>query len=65
MIDSIFPALKYVKFLQTNYWPSLERITSIKAPIFFIKSVRDEIVPHEQMNRLMNAVVAIHSTSVK
>lgn len=55
MIDAVLPVLKYFKFLQTNHWTSISKIASIKIPILFIKSVQDEIVPHEQMNRLMDA----------
>lgn len=58
MIDYILPVFKFLKFLQRNYWPSIDRISSIICPILFIKSLKDEIVPTEQMNELMKAAKA-------
>lgn len=58
MIDVVFPALRYFKFLQRNHWPSIDRIASIKAPTLFIKSMQDELVPPEHMHRLMDSSTA-------
>lgn len=55
MVDVLFPFLGLFKFLQTNFWPSIEKIGDIKVPILFIKSLQDELVPPEHMNRLMRA----------
>ena len=54
MIDSIMPLLSNFKFLQTNYWRSIDLIGYVKAPILFIRSLRDELVPPQQMHTLMN-----------
>ena len=54
MIDSLMPIFSYVKFLQTNHWRSIDSIGYIKAPILFVKSAKDELVPPHQMNTLMN-----------
>jgi fermentation-respiration switch protein FrsA (DUF1100 family) len=56
MIDAIMPIFKYLKFLQTNHWRSIERIPKIEKPILFIRSLRDEIVPTGQMVRLFENV---------
>ena len=45
MIDVVLPVLKYFKFLQRNHWRSIDLISSIKAPILFIKSMQDELIP--------------------
>lgn len=54
MIDFLFPALRYVKFLSCNKWPSEEHIQHIAkdAPILFLAGGADEIVPHEHMQEL-------------
>lgn len=54
MIDSLMPVLSYVKWLQTNHWRSIDVIGSVKAPILFVKSARDELVPPNHMHTLMN-----------
>jgi alpha-beta hydrolase superfamily lysophospholipase len=55
MIDSVFPFLRHFKFLQTNFWPSIDRVAKIQCPTLFVRSMRDELVPTRQMLRLMNA----------
>jgi len=45
MIDSIFPFLTHFKFLQRNYWKSVELIPTLELPALFIRSMLDEIVP--------------------
>ena len=54
MIDAILPLLSYVKFLQTNHWRSIDLIGYVRAPILFVRSLRDELVPPIQMQTLMN-----------
>ena len=41
MIDAIMPVFKFVKFLQTNHWTSISRISQITMPILFMKSMQD------------------------
>ena len=53
MIDAIMPIFSYVKFLQTNHWRSIDLIGYIKAPILFVKSQKDELIPPEHMHTLM------------
>ena len=45
MIDSIFPYLRYFKYFQKNHWRSIDLIQKLTAPILFIKSMKDELVP--------------------
>lgn len=61
MVDQLFPILTYFKFLQRNHWQSIDIIDKIKVPILFVKSMRDELVPPEQMHKLMDK----STTSVK
>lgn len=58
MIDWLLPPLRHFKFLQRNYWASIERIPLITAPILFIKSMQDQLVPPHQMDILMDAAKA-------
>jgi pimeloyl-ACP methyl ester carboxylesterase len=53
MVGVLFPVLSHVLFLLRNFWPSKERIASIDHPILFIRSLRDEIVPTGQMQKLI------------
>jgi pimeloyl-ACP methyl ester carboxylesterase len=55
MIDAVLPFLRYFKFLQRNFWPSIDRVGRLKCPTLFVKSMRDELVPPAQMHRLMDA----------
>lgn len=55
MVDCLFPVLVPFKFLQRNFWPSIDRIKKITCPILFIKSMQDELVPPIHMHRLMEA----------
>lgn len=41
MIDAIMPVFKYVKFLQRNFWPSIDKISKVTCPILFVKSMND------------------------
>lgn len=52
-VNNLMPFLKLVSsFLIRNKWPSKTYIESIKAPILFIKSGMDELVPVHLMNEL-------------
>ena len=53
MVKILFPPLSHLQFLHRNFWPSKLRILTIDTPILFIRSLRDEIVPTEQMKQLI------------
>ena len=53
MIDSVMPFLTLVKFLSINKWDSIGKIAMIKQPILYIRSLKDEIVPTNQMIKLI------------
>ena len=56
MVDSIFKKISFLKSLVLkNFWPSIDRIDNIQAPILFIQSMKDELVPPVQMTRLFEA----------
>ena len=56
MVDHIFPLLKYFKqFILRMYWPSIERIHSLKTPMLFVVGTSDEIVPPSHAVRLHEA----------
>eukprot|EP01016_Furgasonia_blochmanni_P044235 TRINITY_DN6126_c0_g2_i3.p1 TRINITY_DN6126_c0_g2~~TRINITY_DN6126_c0_g2_i3.p1 ORF type:complete len:367 (-),score=104.22 TRINITY_DN6126_c0_g2_i3:176-1183(-) len=60
MVDVIFPKLSVLKaIVLRNYWPSLERIKSLRIPTLFIMSLKDEIVPSAQMDKLYESAVRI------
>ncbi len=53
MVNVMFPKLRAFKWLVLrNYWPSVDRIGTITLPLLFIFSMRDELVPPEQMSHL-------------
>jgi hypothetical protein len=53
IVDHLLPLLKYVKNLVLkNKWPSKERITNINAPILFMISEHDELIPNSHMDML-------------
>lgn len=54
MVKVLFPPLSHLGLLHRNFWPSKEIIPSLKHPMLFIRSLRDEIVPTEQMAELLN-----------
>ncbi len=39
------PMISMFKFMVSNVWPSLKNIDKIKLPIYFIMSMKDELVP--------------------
>jgi hypothetical protein len=53
MVKVIFPVLSFIEFLHRNFWPSKTRIGAIETPMLFIRSLKDEIVPTEQMLELI------------
>ncbi|CAD8085167.1 unnamed protein product [Paramecium sonneborni] len=56
MVDIIFPKLKLFKsFLLKNHWLSIQKIGQITQPIFFIYSMKDEIVPVQHMAALQSS----------
>lgn len=57
MISLLFPILAPFSFLQTNFWDSKTRITQVQQPILFIRSLKDELVPTEQMLQLMEFAI--------
>lgn len=57
MIDSLMPMLSYFKFLQTNHWRSVDIVKNIKAPVLFVRSLEDELVPPAHMEELMNRAI--------
>lgn len=53
MVEVIFPKLKFFsKIILKNFWPSKNRIDSIKSPMLFVISWKDEIVPKFHMEEL-------------
>jgi hypothetical protein len=56
MIDAIMPIFKYLKFLQRNFWNSIENVGKISKSILFIRSLKDELVPTSQMQKLIRNV---------
>lgn len=56
MIDSVIPFLKYVKFLCSEKWLSINKIKKMKTTnLLFISGGKDEIVPPYHMKDLYNA----------
>lgn len=63
MVDAVMPLLAYLKKpILRNFWPSENRIRTVKIPILFISGDNDELVPPFHMQRLKDAAV---STSLK
>jgi hypothetical protein len=59
LLDTIFPifAFKFVKsHLLRLKWDSINAISSIQTPILLLAGERDEIVPHDHMKRLHQAI---------
>jgi fermentation-respiration switch protein FrsA (DUF1100 family) len=52
VIPKLMPFMKHFTFLCTQIWPSEERIKTIKLPVLFLSSQKDEIVPKEHMATL-------------
>ena len=48
MADKLIPYASSVKGLVQNiFWPSIDRIEKVTAPILFVRGMRDELVPPE------------------
>jgi hypothetical protein len=53
MVDHLMPLLKYLKrIVLNNKWPSDDRIKNITAPILFMMSEHDELIPFTHMESL-------------
>mmetsp|Transcript_22926 Transcript_22926/g.26609 ORF Transcript_22926/g.26609 Transcript_22926/m.26609 type:complete len:299 (-) Transcript_22926:53-949(-) len=65
MVDAIFPKLAPLKGLVLrNFWPSVDRIGEIEIPIFFIVSMKDEIVPAWHVLRLRDKAKKAQYTEI-
>ncbi|KAI8146363.1 Alpha/Beta hydrolase protein [Fennellomyces sp. T-0311] len=62
MVRALYPRYTpypfIAKYFLWNHWPSLDRIRRIQAPILFLSSEKDEIVPSEHMERLYDAAIS-------
>ena len=46
MVDNLMPmVVKFKSLIQRVYYPSIDRIPKITAPILFIRGLKDKIVP--------------------
>jgi len=46
MVDKVFPKLSMFRsMILKNHWNSAELIEKLELPIFFIMSLKDELVP--------------------
>lgn len=48
----IRPLIPFIRWVNRNNWSSINRISSIKSPILFIKCCLDEVVPTEMTDKL-------------
>lgn len=56
LVDVLMPAIAFLKSLVLrNYWPSINRIPNITAPILMIAGTSDELIPHAHMQALRDA----------
>ena len=55
MVDCVMPALRYFKFLVTNPWNSLTKISNINVPTLFLSGAMDDLVPPWMMQKLYDA----------
>ena len=56
MVDIVFAKVARLKpLVLRNFWSSITIINNVKAPIFFIMGLRDELIPTMQMLRLYQA----------
>ena len=62
MVSALYPRYTpypfIAKYFLWNHWPSLTCIGRIQAPILFLSSDKDEIVPPEHMERLYDAATS-------
>lgn len=53
MVDHFFPIISFFKkFIVRIYWPSIDRIKTIRVPILFIVGSSDDIIPPSQTDQL-------------
>jgi hypothetical protein len=46
MVDHLMPLVAiFRKFIQKIFWPSIDRIGNVTAPLCMIRGMKDEIVP--------------------
>lgn len=67
MVDNLFPMVAFLKMIVLrNFWPTIDRIGSLKMPLLFVKAINDELVPSTMMNQLYASAVACkHKKMVK
>jgi fermentation-respiration switch protein FrsA (DUF1100 family) len=59
VISQHMPYLNYVQpLLLANYWPSIERVPSIRRPILFIYAEHDELIDNSNTKKLHEAATA-------
>jgi len=59
IVDHIFPFMsRFKRLILRVYWPSKERIGSIKVPIQFVSGLQDEIVPAIHVKQLFDLAKA-------
>ena len=58
MVDHLMPMVAvFKKFIQRVFWPSIERVGNITAPICFIRGNKDEIVPFTHSKTLYDTAL--------
>ena len=58
MVDHLMPLVApFKKWIQKIFWPSIDRVGDITAPMCFISGLKDEIVPKHHCKRLHDAAV--------
>jgi pimeloyl-ACP methyl ester carboxylesterase len=53
VIEHVLPSARFFsRFILNNRWPSIDRITAIRAPILFISGGQDQLIPPSHMQEL-------------
>ena len=53
MVDTLMPMVAIFKsVIQRIFYPTIDRIGKIPAPILFVRGMKDEIVPHDHTQKL-------------
>ena len=56
MVDKLMPMVAMFKtFIQKIFYPTIDRVSGISAPILFVRGMKDEIVPSDHTKRLYDA----------
>jgi len=56
MVDQLMPMVAmFKKFIQRLFYPTIDRIGKVTAPILFVRGMRDEIVPADHTKKLYDA----------